>query len=181
MYRYIIIGFVLSACLSVQAQNNWQSLEASDGLYRIALPDHYEQSTDTILREFGTVMVYNFTAYELSDSILYNFMDMHYPDRVDLSEDRVLADSILQINLREIANQLDGQVVYESELSIEHKGLQARIRTSSQRVVRIKMHALHNRFLLQQVHGLSETVNKTKAENFFKGLRLYPDNYRRDP
>ena len=164
----------------VNAQSDWQSLEASDGLYRIALPAQFEQSTDTIPREFGTVMVYNFTAYELSDSRLYNFMDMHYPNRVDLSEDHVLADSILQINLREIASQLDGKVVYQSELPLEHRALQARIRTSTQRIVRVKMHALHNRFLLQQIHGISKTVNQKKAEDYFNGLHLYPDNYRKD-
>ncbi|HKK88291.1 MAG TPA: hypothetical protein VJ917_05535 [Saprospiraceae bacterium] len=176
---YIVLCFVFSFTAG-HTQSDWQSLEASDGLYRVALPAHYQQSKDTIPREFGTVMVYNFTAYELSDSILYNFMDMHYPRRVDLSEDHVLADSILQINLREIANQLDGKVVYQAELPMKHRALQARIRTSSQRIVRIKMHALHNRFLLQQVHGVSETVNQKKAENYFNGLRLYPDNYKRE-
>lgn len=180
MKSCIIIFSFYTLSIGAWAQTDWQSLEASDGLYRVALPAQFEQTKDTIPREFGTVMVYNFTAYELSDSILYNFMDMHYPRRVNLSEDLVLADSILQINLREIADQLDGKVVYQAKLPLEHRALQARIRTKSQKVVRIKMHALHNRFLLQQVHGVSETVNQKKAENYFNGLHLYPDLYKRE-
>lgn len=169
--KIVLLIFIFYVSKNISAQN-FEKLSASDMLYSLEFPAHYENRMDTIELNTGVHIVYHFFSHHEETGITYSLSDTHYPYKIS-SHDSIFV-TLLEDAIYGIEDQLGGQIIYKDiQFNKDAFVLNGRIKTAKGLFIRIRIFTADDRMIILQVHGDKQKILSSPSNHFFNGLYFH--------
>lgn len=161
-YNYLLFTFAILFSIQTQGQE-WKAFESIDGGFSIMTPTLMEEKHAVVTTGIGEIEVHTYFINPKDTLGNYLYLINYY----DLPEDLIpkdssdLAEDFLRNTLDQSIEDIDGSLMYSSEIRIgDNPGLMWRSK-SEKGVVKCRAYIIGNRFYMLQVYSIeSKSLNK---------------------